>query len=52
MECWQGRTVLLLVIVAKLISTGSTEAQVRTAEKLRVVYSAIGSSQSPLMDCE
>ena len=48
MECRQGRTVLLLVIVAKLISTGSTEAQVRAAEKLRVVYSAIGSSQSPL----
>ncbi len=39
MKYWERRTVLLLVIVAGFIWAGSTEAQVRAAEKLRVVYS-------------
>ena len=49
MKCRLKReTVVLLATVLTWTVTGRADAQVRTAEKLRVVYSAIGSSQSPL----
>lgn len=48
MECWEKRIrMLLFVILLGMFSVASASAQGRP-EKLRVVYSAIGSSQSPL----
>jgi ABC-type nitrate/sulfonate/bicarbonate transport system substrate-binding protein len=45
---WSGRSFTLVVLITALVGMRA-EAQVRAApEKLRIAYSAIGSSQSPL----